>query len=141
MVAMFPAGADAQNLNCFDNLIFGQIITCGAPGTVTVEPDNSQSETCVTASGPFSRARCVATQSFPYRPFQIQITTTNPAISNGAQTMTITDFNVITNNGGPSATVSAAPFVSIPVGATLNVGATQASGTYTGTFVISVILQ
>ena len=55
--------------------------------------------------------------------------------------MSVTDFNIITNNGGPGATVSAAPFVSIPVGATLNVGATQASGTYTGTFTINVILQ
>lgn len=115
-------------------------MTCGTPGTVTIQPDNSISASCVSANAPYSRARCVATQSFPFRPMQIEITPTSYTITNGTASMSVTDFNIINNGAGPTAVVTA-PFVNIPIGATLNVGGTQAAGTYNGTFIISVILQ
>lgn len=140
LALMSTMDTKAQSLNCFDNLIFGEIMTCGTPGTVTVNPDNSTATSCVAANAPFSRARCIATQGFPFRPMQIQITSPTFTINSGANTMSVTDFNVIGNAVGPTTTITA-PFVSIPIGATLNVGGTQPSGTYTGTLTISVNLQ
>lgn len=140
LVAAFPSKIFAQNLNCFDSLIFGEIIPCGAAGTVTVNPDNTTGSTCVTVGGPQSRARCIATQSFPFRPIQISITAGAFSVSNGTTSMNVNGFNIITNAGGCCTTITA-PFVSIPIGATLNVGGSQNDGTYTGTFGISAILQ
>ncbi|MCB1532174.1 MAG: DUF4402 domain-containing protein [Alphaproteobacteria bacterium] len=140
VAALLSSGADAQTLNCFDNLIYGQIMTCGTPGTVTVRPDGSMTSSCVSALGPTTRARCIVTQSFPYKPMQIQISPTTTAINNGGSTMSVTDFNIISNANGPTATRTT-PFVSVPIGATLNVGGTQAGGTYNGSFTISVVFQ
>ena len=140
VVSLFPSKVMAQNLNCFNNLIFGEIITCGAAGTVTNRPDGTQASTCVTVGGPISQGRCVATQSFPFRPIQISITAAKFTITSGANSMSVTNFNIITNANGPTATVTA-PFVNIPIGATLNVGGSQASGTYSRSFGITAILQ
>ena len=141
LVALSPSKVWAQTLSCFDNLIFGQIVTCGGAGTVTVRPDNSQVETCVTVNPPTSRARCIVTQSFPFRPIQISINAPTYVINNGgAGNMNVNAFNIITNANGPTSTITA-PFVSVPIGATLSVGGTQATGTYTGTFGITAILQ
>lgn len=140
LLALIPQGAKAQSLNCFDPLLFGSITPCGAAGTVTISPSNSQSTSCVAATAPYSRARCIVTQLFPFRPIQIQITSPSFLISSGGNNMNVNAFNIISDAGGPSTTITA-PFVNIPIGATLNVGSTQASGTYTGTFTISVVLQ
>ena len=140
LISLVPSAAFAQNLNCFENLIFGEITTCGAAGSVTVRPDTSTTSSCVTVgSAPQSRARCVVTQSFPFRPIQVNVSA-SATISNGGSTMSVTNFNIVTNAGGTGTTVTA-PFLNVPIGATLNVGGSQASGTYTGTFGITAILQ
>ena len=54
--------------------------------------------------------------------------------------MNVNAFNIVTNAGGTGTTITA-PFVDVPIGATLNVGASQASGTYTGNFGITAVLQ
>ena len=54
--------------------------------------------------------------------------------------MSVTNVNIVTNSGGTGTTVTA-PFLNVPIGATLNVGATQASGTYTGALGVTAILQ
>ena len=139
LVSALPNGAFAQNLNCFENLIFGEITTCGAPGTVIVRPDNSSTPSCVTVSGPISRARCVVTQSFPFRQIQVNVSAA-AVISSGANTMNVTNFNIVTNGGGTSATATA-PFLNVPIGATLNIGGSQAGGTYSGSFNVTAILN
>lgn len=141
IIALIPSNAKAQSLNCIEELIYGEIMTCGSPGTVTVRTDGSSTTSCVALGGaPVSRARCIATQSFPFRPMQISITASAFTISSGGNTMSVDSFNIITNAGGRTATVTA-PFVNIPIGATLNVGGSQATGTYSGSFGISVVLQ
>ncbi len=141
LIGLYPANGAAQNINCIDDLIFGDIVPCGAAGTVTVRPDNTKVLGCVTSlGGPHSRARCTITQKAPIRPIQISITAPNFLITNGANNMSVTNFNIITNAGGPNATVTAL-FVNVPIGATLNVGATQADGVYTGSFGITAVLQ
>lgn len=141
-IALYPHAAPAQNLNCFEDMIFGEIVPCGAAGTVTVRPDNTTASSCVTVGGaPQSRARCIVTQSFPFRPIQISLTAAAQTINDGGgNTMSVTNFNIITNAGGTNTTITA-PFVNIPIGATLNVGGTQAEGTYTGTFGVTAVLN
>ena len=139
-VSLFPSSALAQNLNCFENLIFGEITTCGAAGTVTVRPDNSSTSSCVTIGGiPQSRGRCSVTQSFPFRPIQVNVSAA-ATISNGTSNMNVTSFNIVTNAGGTQ-TTQTAPFVDVPIGATLNVGASQAEGTYSGTLNVTAVFQ
>lgn len=142
MISVFGAGeAGAQNLNCFDNLLFGSMTPCGAAGTVTIQPDNTPSSSCVTVGGaPQSRARCIVTQTPPTRPIQISVSAATVTISNGTANMNVNGFNIISNAGGCCKTVTA-PFVNIPIGATLNVGASQAAGSYSGTFGVTAILQ
>ncbi len=141
LIGFCPASGKAQNINCIDDLIFGSITPCGAAGTVIVRPDNTRALGCVTSvGGPFSRARCTITQKSPVRPVQISITAASFVITSGANNMNVTNFNIITNAGGPNATITA-NFINVPIGATLNVGATQAGGLYTGSFGITAVLQ
>lgn len=141
LVAALPSSAFAQSLNCVNQLIFGQIITCGAAGSVTVNPNNTSSSSCVTASGPVSAARCVVTQSFPFRPIQFSINGTNFNITNGTSNMNVNNFNMFTNAGGCCTTTQVVPVLDVPIGATVNVGATQPSGNYSGSFGVTAILQ
>ena len=142
IIAVFPGEATAQNLNCIQNLIFGDIITCGAAGTVTVRPDDTTTSSCVTIGGaPLSRARCTVTQSFPFRPIQVNVSAAAVVNDGGGNTMNVNAFNIVTNSGGTSHLAPAVPFLDVPIGATINVGATQAGGTYSGTFGITVVLN
>ena len=133
--------AIAQSIACPQPLNFGDVITCGSAGTITITTTGGRSTTgCLsTASAPFSNGRCIITQSFPFRP--IQITVSSPAaMTNGTSSMAVDNFNILTAAGGTSTTVTT-PFVDLPIGATLNVGNPQASGLYNGTFTINAVLQ
>ncbi|HIF25146.1 MAG TPA: DUF4402 domain-containing protein [Micavibrio sp.] len=140
-VMSLASPAMAQSIACPQPLNFGDVITCGSAGTITITPNGGRSTTgCLsTASAPFSNGRCIITQSFPLRP--IQITVSSPAaMTNGTSSMSVNNFNIITAAGGTSTTVTA-PFVDVPIGASLNVGNPQASGLYNGTFTINAVLQ
>ena len=136
VLGLAPQPAVAQSIKCFSNMIFGEIVPCGASGSVTVRPDNSTGSSCVTVGGaPQSRARCSVFQGFPFNPIQVQISTPTVTLSNGTSTMTVNDFNIISNAGGTNATGgTSSPVLDVPMGATLNVGSTQAGGTYSGSF-------
>ncbi|MCB9989687.1 MAG: DUF4402 domain-containing protein [Rhodospirillales bacterium] len=137
-----PDPAAAQSLNCPQMMIFGDIIPCASANAVTVRPDGSRNVAgCLSAGGaPYSYARCVVTQTPPLRPIQISVAASPGTISNGTTTMTVNNFNLITNGGGKTATVTAF-FVNVPIGAAMNVGSNQATGTYTGTFTVNAVLQ
>ena len=56
--------------------------------------------------------------------------------------MNVNAFNLVTNAGGTSETITLAATPStFPLGATLNVGAGQVAGTYTGTYTVSANYQ
>lgn len=140
VLGIFPNQAKAQNISC-SGIVFGEIVTCGAPGTVTVRPDNTTTSSCVTVGGaPQSRAVCAVSQSFPIRPIQINVTSTSVLLNDGGNNMNVNAFNVRTNAGGTITTITG-PFFTVPIGATLNVGATQAGGSYSGTVGVTAILQ
>lgn len=139
-LALYPNSSKAQNISC-SPMNFGEITTCGAAGTVTVNTDNSTSTSCVTVGGAPSRSNCLVSQSTPpFRPIQISITTPTAVINSGANNMNVNAFHLRTN-AGPTVTTVTGPFFNIPVGATLNVGASQASGSYGGSFGITAVLQ
>lgn len=131
----------AQAINCPQPLNFGDIITCGAANSVTISTNGGRSTTgCLsTGSAPFTNGRCIITQGFPTRPIQISVSSP-AAMTNGTSSMSVTAFNLITPAGGTIRTVSA-PFVDVPIGASLNVGNPQASGLYNGSFTINAVLQ
>ena len=141
IIGLFPNKAYPQNITCVENLIFGEIITCGAAGTVTVRPDNTNTSSCVTiGSAPLSRGRCTVTQSFPFRPIQVNVSASTTINDGGGNSMSVTSFNIVTNAGGTQHTQTS-PFVDVPIGATLNVGASQAGGTYSGSMSVTAVLQ
>ncbi|MCB1530567.1 MAG: DUF4402 domain-containing protein [Rhodospirillales bacterium] len=142
-VALCPLPVKGQSINCIQPMVFGDIVPCGTAGTVTVNPDGSSATGgCVTVGGaPQANARCVVTQGFPFRPIQVSVTSPTFTMNNGgAGVMNVNGFNLITNGGGYTKTVTA-PFVNVPIGATANVGANQAAGTYSGSFIFSAVLQ
>ncbi len=142
MVLATPSHAQSVNINCINPLIFGEIIPCGSAGTLVIRPDGSAVASCVfQGSAPTSNALCSITQSFPFRPMDVVVTTPSISITSGANSMTVNNFNLITNGGGDSVSLPAQPFVEVPIGATMNVGATQASGSYSGNFTVEVTLQ
>lgn len=61
------------------------------------------------------------------------------SVSNGGgDTMSVNNFNLVTNANGPTRTVTMTTNPTLyPFGATLNVGGGQAAGTYTGTFTVN----
>jgi hypothetical protein len=63
-------------------------------------------------------------------------------VTNGTTNMSVTGFNLVTDAGGTTETITlgASP-TTYPVGATLNVGAAQATGTYNGTFSVTAVYQ
>ncbi len=140
-VAALPSKVLAQSLNCVSPLVFGQIITCGSAGSVTINADGTSASSCVSVSGPVSAARCIVTQGFPFRPIQFSINGTNFNISNGTANMNVNSFNILTNAGGCCTTTQTVPALNVPIGATITVGATQAAGIYTGSFGVTAVLQ
>lgn len=144
MAAALPeeAAAQIQSFSCPQKLIFGDAIPCGIANTVVITPGNTQTlNGCLATTGAaFSRGRCVVTQQFPIRPIQVSITAPTYVISNGGNNMNVNNFNIMTNAGGRTTTITAVGLV-IPIGATLNVGGNQAAGSYSGTFTVNVTLQ
>ncbi|MEM7651143.1 MAG: DUF4402 domain-containing protein [Pseudomonadota bacterium] len=140
MAGAFPAQALAQNVTCIEPLVFGEIITCGAAGTVTVRPDNTSTSSCVTVGGaPQSRGRCFITQSGGIRSIQVTVSSSG-TVNSGGDSMNVNAVNIVTNSGGTSTTFTA-PFFDLPIGATLNVGASQPAGTYSGTLGVTAVFN
>ena len=105
---------------------------------VTVSPANVRSSTGgVTLSGlaPANTAAAFTITGEPTRAITITIPTTDVTITDGTNNMIVNNFQSTPASG--TYTLAGAT-TTLNVGADLNVGANQASGTYTGTFNVSV---
>lgn len=134
----------AQSVTCPEPLNFGDVLRCSSTGTVTVNPDASRTTGgCVATGGaPYSRARCIVTQGYPFDPIKVSLTSPTVILNAGTHTMTVKSFNLITNARGHTATISpGVPYLNVPVGGTLHLDANQAAGSYSGTFTLNVTLQ
>ena len=109
---------------------FGNVAVSAAAGTVVLAPAGSRTATLgVTlpaVPGTVTAAHFDVTGT-PNYTYAITLPTTATTVTSGSNTMTVTAF---TSNPGTTGTLSAAGKQTIDVGATLNVGANQASGTY-----------
>ena len=139
-VAM-PA-ALAQSVNCFQTMIFGSIIPCAGGGTVSIDPAGTRTTGgCISVTGPSARGRCLLVGSFfPIRPMQVSITAPTFTITNGTANMNVNGFDLSTAGNGPTITITSF-IATVNIGATLNVGANQAPGNYSGTATINVNYQ
>ncbi len=133
------------------DLDFGGIIATTAAGTVTVTPAGARTKTggAILAGSSFSEAIFAGKgsrrnqQIIVTLPTSIQITRVS-----GTQTMTVNNFTMGTSPtlaavaaGRRFRIVPADATFEFPVGATLSVGASQVSGSYTGQFTIDVAYQ
>jgi hypothetical protein len=130
------------------DLNFGQVAVGNSAGTVTVSPFNVRTRTggvaaAVGTSTPASFAGLGAVNQL----VSIKISATSITLvrQGGSQTMTANNFIIGSTPTAPLTTAavqyriaSATGMFQFPVGATLNVGANQMPGKYTGTFSITL---
>ena len=111
---------------------FGNVaINSSTGGTVVLAPDGTRTPdggvTLPATVGTVSAAEFIVSGENDYT-FSITLPSTSHEIKSGSNTMSVTDFtSTPTTTGALSATGS----VTVKVGATLNVSAGQAAGTYT----------
>lgn len=125
-------------------LDFGTLaVTAAASGEMTLRPSNN--EIVLDNNGGLSfaagvpQAGRVRLKSKSNSPIEVSVAQKTVTLTNGTATMQVRDFNFITDNGGPSATVTpnlTASSVTFPVGATLVSKAQQVTGNYVGSNVI-----
>lgn len=128
------------------DLDFGDIIASNAAGTVTVNPDGSRSRTggVTLAGGGGEPARFAGLGSFN-RQVNISLGSNNIWVTGPGTRMRVRDFEI---GSTPTAILSTAPTrfritsplgdYNFPVGGTLEVGANQTPGDYSGTFTITL---
>ena len=119
-------------------LSFGAF-AAGPGGTITVHPNGGRSKSgglfLVTQGGPSAAAQFTVSGTA-----NATYAITLPAdgmvvLSNGGHTMALSSF---TSSSGGSGTLSPGGTQTLSVGATLAVGQTQAPGSYTGAFAVTV---
>ncbi|HVR90046.1 MAG TPA: DUF4402 domain-containing protein [Novosphingobium sp.] len=117
-------------------LDFGQVAVNGA-GTLRVAGDGSitcSANLVCTGTRQTAAFNVTGTSGVAY---SAVVTTASVPLSSGANTMTLNNFSVYF----PDGTTLVAGASSFNVGGTLNVGASQAAGLYSGNFTVSVEYQ
>lgn len=125
-------------------LNFGTLDVAGA-GTAVMNTSNGRTVTggvsAVTGAGLESSGVLSISGSTG---LAIDLSMTSPAFSvtNGGDSMSVNNFNLVTNAGGATQTVTLTSNpTNFPFGATLNVGSGQAAGAYTGNFTVNANYQ
>lgn len=127
------------------SLRFGQFAAATTSGTLTIDPSGAVSTTggmvganTFTQTGTGRGNATFSVTGNPNAAFGVTVST-NVQLANGANRMPLTGFtgNVINS----AAALNATGNFTLNVGATLNVAANQAVGTYSGTYVLTVVYQ
>ena len=113
---------------------FGTLAADDTAGTVTVTPAGARSSVNVYLFGGFPTAASFDVTGRVGQAYSITFPS-NATLTSGANTMTMDTF---THDAGGSPQLSGSGSDTFNVGATLNVGASQAAGTYSGTFSVTV---
>ena len=125
------------------NMNFGAFTGSALGGTVLITPAGGSVYTGVTQVPQITPTQALASV-YGNSGVNIIVSITNPVVTvtNGTATMQVSQFNIATAAGGATETLNmTSTIMQIPVGATLNVGATQPVGAYTGTFTVNAIYQ
>lgn len=126
-----------------DDLDFGEVISGGGPGTVAISTAGVPTLAGVSQTPSSSHHQgIIEIVGDPGRPVDISMVAPSYAVSNGFVTMNVNNFDL---GGGPNnahtVTVGGAGTIDVNVGATLNVGAGQQIGTYTGSYTLNADYQ
>lgn len=126
-----------------DDLAFGNILAAASAGTVELTPEATPTRTPTTVTLPVTTGTVTAAKFTLTGAAGFAYTFTPPASAatltrvSGSETMTVTPWsNNLSGNAGTIGTND-----TIYVGGTLNVGAAQVPGNYTGSFSVSVAYQ
>jgi len=120
------------SISAAGDMDFGTMVTTGTAGTVTVTPAGARSSVNVDLLGGVPSAASFDVTGEPGQVYSI--TLPSPAtLTSGGNTMTVDTFN---HDAGATPTLAGGSDT-FNVGATLNVGATQAAGTYSDTFSVT----
>lgn len=148
-LSLFPGQAKAMItiiVSATVDINFGSVTETGAGGTVTVDTAGARtvggSVTAITGAGLESNG-VISISGSTGLPIDLSITPATFTVSDGANTMSVNAFDLDTGAGVTDAitvTLTANPST-FPIGATLNVGAGQAAGTYSGTYVVNATYQ
>ncbi len=114
---------------------FGTVVPTANPGTVTVTPAGAR--TCsadVDCLGGTPAAASFDVTGKGNANYSITLPSST-TLTSGANTMTVDTLN---HDAGASPKLPVGGSETFNVGATLHVGATQAAGTYSGTFAVTV---
>lgn len=129
-----------------NDLDFGSIIASGTAGTVRLQPDGTRTRTGgATLAGNDGEPARFAGLGTPNRQVNISLGSNTIWITGPGTRMRVRDFEI---GSTPTAILSTTPTrftissalgnYNFPVGATLEVGANQAPGDYSGTFTITL---
>ena len=128
------------------DLNFGTMTETGAGGTMVVNTAGARSPTgavtAITGGGLESQAVLSISGSTGLA-IDVSMTAPSFTVSNGlGNTMIVNNFNIETNGGGATRTLTLVANPStFPLGATLNVAGGQAEGTYIGNYTINANYQ
>ncbi len=123
------------SISAVGNLEFGTMAYTGTAGTVTVTPAGARSSVNVDLLGGVASAASFDVTGDGGASYSITLPS-SATLTSGGDTMTVDTF---TDDAGATPQLSGSGSDTFNVGATLNVGATQAAGTYSGTFDVTVI--
>lgn len=146
VAAALPVEAGAQQITERTPLRFGTVAGCAAPAGIRIETTNgAQLPTgCAAALGGMFNAGQFRVRGILIFQTQRQVLVsvfpaTATLTNGGGQTLTVNDFNLVTNAGGPTATVTIGRFqpFDVDVGARLNLKSLQPAGTYTGSYTVT----
>ncbi len=135
-----PAAAQVA-LTKNSDLNFGSMVAGSSAGTVTVSPTGAVSSTggvtlVLASTTPATYTLTRGRSGNPSMQYTIQLPTT-VTISSGANSMTVGGFQ---NTPPTTGNLPKSASIPIGVGATLDVGANQPSGSYSGSFLMTVVI-
>ena len=148
-LSMLPQKVFAQATIVVSGVVdmhFGTMTETGAGGTMVLNTAGARTPTggvtAVTGAGLASQGEFSLSGSTGLA-IDVSMTAAAFTVSNGGgDTMSINNFNLRTNAGGSSITVTlAAATETFPMGATLNISAGQAAGDYLGNYTMSANYQ
>ncbi len=126
----------AITLSADTTLSFGTVLPFGRNGTVTVNPFTGVATGSNTHVGSPGNNASWSVTGVPGAFYSITLPSDGAvSVSNGTETMPVNDF---THSAGGSPRLDATGLDSFGVGARLYVDANQATGTYTGTYNVTV---
>ena len=119
-------------------MVFGKVVAGATPGTVVLTPAGARS---ATGGAKLGNAAGAGATNFlvggpPLTGYSI-VLPASATLTSGSNTMTV---NAFTSTPGGSGTLSVLGSQALTVGATLQVGASQAAGAYSGTFNVTVTI-